>query len=297
MYSHFLSKLLMDSVLPLCSSVFSVVNDFCRRINRAIIASTLPVCLCLSALAQQSLKVCADPDNLPYSNRARQGFENRIAELLARDMNRKLVYHWSRMGRGFVRDVLNKNECDVLIEIPRTFPRILTTPAYFSSSYVFVTRKSRNIDVSSFDDSVLRHLEIGIQVLDDDYAPPAQALARRGVIGNIIGFDTTGTDAGDIIRAVATRKIDLAIVWGPLAGYYARQYGNTLTLTPVPAFDSPGIPFRYEISMGVRKSDKELRDKLTEFLNRRKFAITRVLRSYGVPLIVASDQRAALGGN
>jgi mxaJ protein len=249
----------------------------------------------LSAPAQHApapIKVCADPDNLPYSNQAHQGLENRIADLLAADLRRPLAYHWSRMGRGFIRSVLNGRECDVLIEVPKTFPPVLTTPAYFSSTYVFVTRKVGGPAVESFDDPVLQHLKIGVQVLDDDYAPPAQALARRGVVGNIVGFDSTGNQAGEIIRAVATGKVDLAIVWGPLAGYYARRQRVPLSLTPVPAFDPPGLPFRYEISMAVRKTDPQLRDQLSAFLVHRKPQIDRILRNYGVPLASTDESTA-----
>ena len=176
------------------------------------------------------------------------------------------------------------------------FPPVLTTPAYFRSSYVFVTAKSSRLHLQSFDDSILRTLKIGIQVLDDDYAPPAQALARRGVVGNILGFDSEGNDAGDIIRAVASRKVDVAIVWGPLAGYYAKRQSVPLELTPVPAFDPPGIPFRYEISMGVRKNDTELRNRLAEFLQHRKSSIERILRSYSVPVFGGNDADAAVAG-
>jgi mxaJ protein len=261
------------------------------------------ICSCIASICLSSafawaepasLKVCADPDNLPYSNRAQEGFENRIANLLGQDLHRRVEYRWSRLGRGFIRSVLNSGECDVLITVPRTYPPVLTTPSYFASTYVFVTRNSRGLDVRSFDDPVLRKIKIGVQVLDDDYAPPAQALARRGIVGNIIGFDSTGSEAGDIIRAVANGKIDLAIVWGPLAGYYARRQRIALKITPVPAFDPPGIPFRYELSMGVRKNDKQLRDELADFLSRRKQAVNRILRSYGVPLL--SSETAALSG-
>jgi len=268
-----------------------------RFLSPLRIAGTI-LCLAGVIAAQQKLplKVCADPDNLPYSSRAHQGFENRIAQLLAHELNRTLIYHWSRMGRGFIRDVLNTRECDVLIEVPKTFPPVLTTPAYFRSSYVFVTAKSSRLHLQSFDDSILRTLKIGIQVLDDDYAPPAQALARRGVVGNILGFDSEGNDAGDIIRAVASRKVDVAIVWGPLAGYYAKRQSVPLELTPVPAFDPPGIPFRYEISMGVRKNDTELRNRLAEFLQHRKSSIERILRSYSVPVFGGNDADAAVAG-
>jgi mxaJ protein len=301
---RFLSKLVtLKSVYGLIRRPSSrTVSSFSltfRGAQRPGIHSCLAVICMASAVAWADavpLKVCADPDNLPYSNRSQEGFENRIADLLAQDLHRKLRYRWSRLGRGFIRSVLNSGDCDVLITIPKTYPAVLTTPSYFASTYVFVTRKSRGLDLQSFDDPALRKMKIGVQVLDDDYAPPAQALARRGVVGNIFGFDSTGNEAGDIIRAVAHNKVDVAIVWGPLAGYYARQQRVALKITPVPPFDPPGIPFRYELSMGVRKSDKQLRDQLTHFLSRHKSAVNRILHSYGVPLLPPTEATAALTG-
>ncbi len=157
----------------------------------------------------------------------------RISELLARDLGRKLEYVWQRAGRGFVRENLDKGVCDVLVGVPAQFRPVLTTSPYYSSSYVFVSRKDRNLNIASFDDPRLKTMKIGVQVLDDDYAPPARALSRRQLTINIVGFDAAGEEAGDIIRAVANGKIDTAIVWGPLAGYYAARQRVPLRLTPV----------------------------------------------------------------
>lgn len=250
--------------------------------------------LCSSHVAASPLRVCADPDNLPYSNRALQGYENKVAALLARDLGRKLEYKWARMGRGFIREVLNGHECDVLIEVPKGFPPVLTTPSYFTSSYMFITRKSRHLEVHSFDDDWLRTAKIGLQVLDDDYAPPAQALARRGVVGNIVGFESDSDGPEKIVEAVAQGKIDVAIVWGPLAGYYAKRQRVPLQLTPVPAVDQPGIPFTYAISMGVRKSDRQLQSQLADFLERKKRSIDLILHDYGVPVVDSSQSNAML---
>ena len=256
----------------------------------AIVAFALPV------LARPTLRVCADPANLPFSNRQQQGFENRIAELVARDLHARLIYEWQRMGRGFVREYLSNSKCDMVVGIPTNYAQMLTTRPYYRSTYVFVSRRSARIQPASFNDPELHSMKVGVQVLDDDYAPPAHALARRGMQANIVGFETTGADAPSIIRAVANRTIDTAVVWGPLAGYFAKQYPGRLTLTPVqPEVDPLGLPFTFAISMGVRKGNTQLRDKLQHFLDRHQREVESILRNYGVPLI--EDQPAATRGN
>jgi mxaJ protein len=244
----------------------------------------------------RKLRVCADPDNLPFSNRRQQGFENRIADLMARDIHAQLSYVWQRMGRGFVREYFGKSRCDLVVGIPASFHQLMTTRPYYLSSYVFVSRRNARVQPTSMDDPALRRMKVGVQVLDEDYAPPAAALAHRGMQANIVGFDTTGADAQSIIRAVATRQIDIAIVWGPLAGYFAQRYPGKLSLTRVrPAIDAGGIPFSFAISMGVRKDNVELRNELQQFLDRRNREIHTILRRYGVPEI--EDATAAVRGN
>ena len=248
---------------------------------------------CFSSAAP--LKVCADPDNLPHSNRASEGFENKIAALLARDLGRPLQYRWARLGRGFVREYLNKHECDLLIEVPAEYSLVLTTPPYFTSSFVFVTRKSRNLEVTSFDDPNLRNFRIGVQTVADDYTPPGHALARRGLMGNAVGFNGEREGAGAIIHAVAAGSIDFAIVWGPVAGYYRGKEQVPLRLSMSPAFDTRALPLRFAISMGVRKDDRKLHDQVAAFLERRKSAINAVLRRYGVPIVHPVTKETALG--
>src|ERR1051325_9554630 len=169
----------------------------------------IAILLCsAAAMAATPLKVCADPDNLPFSNRQGQGFENKIAAVLARELGRKVEFVWQRAGRGFVRENLNKNICDALIGVPSQFRPVLTTAPYYSSSYVFVTRKGRRLKLNSFDDPRLRKMKSCLQVLEDDYAPPARPLAPRQLAANIVGFEFTGKEGGDIIRAVANGKVD-----------------------------------------------------------------------------------------
>jgi mxaJ protein len=256
-------------------------------------------CLILAAsslaAASPALKVCADPDNLPFSNRQAQGFDNRIAELLARDLGRKVEFVWQRAGRGFVRENLNKGICDVLVGVPAQFRPVLTTSPYYSSSYVFVTRKDRHLNLNSFDDPRLRKMKIGVQVLDDDYAPPARALSRRQLTLNIVGFDVAGDESPEIIRAVARGKIDVAVVWGPLAGYYAARQRVALDLRPVePELDPPALPFRFAMAVAVRKSDRELKEQLDRVLLKRHAEIDRILRAYSVPEFQSATAQARL---
>jgi mxaJ protein len=228
------------------------------------------------------LRVCADPNNMPFSARDQAGFENRIAALVAQNLNARLTFVWQRMGRGFVREYLDKAQCDFVVGIPTNYRSVLTTSPYYRSTYVFVSRQGE--PVPSLDSPTLHGLKIGVQVLDEQYAPPGDALARRGLQGEIVGFDTIGDGAESIVQAVADRKVDLSIVWGPLGGYFARQVGHDLKVTPVePEVDPPGLPFTFAISMGVRKGDLALRDQLEKILVERRSDIRAILDEYGVP--------------
>ena len=243
----------------------------------------------------RTLKVCADPDNLPFSNSKQQGFENRIAQLIASDLHAHLQYVWQRMGRGFVREYINKGECDLLVGIPAQYQPMLTTVPYYRSSYVFVTRRDHKLKPASLNDPALHQMKIGVQALEEEYTPPATALARRGMQAEIVGFDTID-DPNSIIRAVANGEVDTAVVWGPTAGYFARQFGNILQITPVtPEVDPPGVPFTFAISMGVRKGNTALRDELDRELDHRQRDIQRILTDYGVPQLELAP-RAQIGG-
>jgi mxaJ protein len=230
----------------------------------------------------REMRVCADPNNMPFSSRNETGFENRIAALVAHDLNAHLIYVWQRMGRGFVREYLDKSRCDLLIGIPANYRAVLTTSPYYRSTYVFVSRQGQS--VASLDSPSLHGLKIGVQVLDEQYTPPGEALARRGLQSSIVGFDTIGDGADSIIRAVADQKVDLAIVWGPLAGYFAKTSGRDLRVAPVePEVDPPGLPLTFAISMAVRRGDLALRDQLEKILLDRRSDIRAILDEYGVP--------------
>jgi mxaJ protein len=229
------------------------------------------------------LKVCADPDAMPSSNRLRQGYDNKVAEVIARGLHAKLVYEWQRNGRGFVRDVLNKGVCDVVLGVPTDLRAMLTTTPYYRSTYVFVSRRDRDLDLHTFEDPQLKRLKIGVQVLSEEYAPPGQALGRHGLTTNLVAYETAEKPAS-IMDAVYRKQVDTAVVWGPLAGYYARRHPGQLEITPTPAADPP-LPMAFSISLGVSKKRADLRDKLNDVLRRHKPEIDRILRSYGVPLL------------
>lgn len=248
---------------------------------------------CSGQKAARELRVCSDPNNLPFSNQRQEGFENRIAELIARDLDATLNYSWRPQRRGYVRNTLGAGVCDVIMGMNAGAERVLTTRPYYRSSYVFVYRKDRNLSIRSLDDSALRTLKIGVQLIGDDYAntPPVHALSRRGIVGNLVGFSVFGDYSKEnpparIIDAVVARQVDIALAWGPLAGYFAKHSGADLVVLPVsPASDPPSLTFTFDIALAVRQEDSELRDELNAVLTRREPEIRRILLQYGVPLV------------
>jgi mxaJ protein len=242
------------------------------------------------ARSQRELRVCADPNNMPFSNERMDGFENKLAELIARDLGAKVRYTFWAQRRGFFRNTLKAGACDVVMGVPSGLEMVLTTKPYYRSSYAFVARKDRGIAVRSFDDPALQKLRIGVQMVGDDYVntPPAHALARRGIINNVVGFMLHGDYAKEvpnagILRAVESGALDVAVVWGPLAGFFAKEQGSPLAITPVSAAEDAGLPLAFDISMGVRKGEKELKKELDVSLERNREAIERLLSAYGVP--------------
>ena len=236
------------------------------------------------------LRVCADPDNMPLSNQKGEGFEQKIAELVAKEWNAKIEYAWWPVRRGFFARALNGRYCDVAIQAPSAFDMAGVTKPYFRSGYVLVTRKDSGLDIKSLADPRLKKLKIGVNLLNSDAenTPPAMALSRHGVVGNLVGYSTFYTDTErpeDIVTDVAKKKIDIAIVWGPLAGYFAKQSSVPLMILPLPERDSLSeFPFRFNIGMGVRRRDRALRDSLQTVLDRKAPEIQAILKEYGVPM-------------
>jgi mxaJ protein len=241
--------------------------------------------------AAAPLRVCADPNNLPFSNDAGQGFENRLADMLAADLGTRVEYTWWAQRRGFVRNTLAAGLCDVLMGVPRGFELAATTRPYYRSSYVFVSRRDRGLQLGSLDDPRLAGLRIGVQMIGDDFAnsPPAHALSARGLVRNVVGYSVLGdyrqpNPPALIVSAVAAGDVDAALVWGPLAGYFATRQTVPLTLSPVtPESDSPARRFAFVIAMGTRRDDTARLRELDSFIERRRAEIDRVLAEFGVP--------------
>jgi mxaJ protein len=242
-----------------------------------------------SAKPAAPLRVCADPNNLPFSNRAGQGFENRLAAQIAADLGRPLAYTWWAQRRGNVRETLNAGRCDLIPGVAAGLEMLATTTPYYASTYVAVTRAGEP-PVASLDDPRLRRLRIGVQMIGDDFAntPPADALSRRGIVGNVRGYMVYGDYArpdpqAGIVRAVADGEIDVAFVWGPVGGYFARRPATPLHVEPLRA--GPADRLAFAIAMGVRRGDRRLKADVERVLLRRRAGIARTLEGYHVPLV------------
>jgi len=239
------------------------------------------------------LRVCADPDNLPVSDSSRQGFENKIAQLIADTWHSDLRYVWWPARFGYFNRGLNGLYCDVEITAPAGLDVVATTRPYYRSAYVIVYRKDSGLNITSLNDTTLKHLKIGVNMVgsDGDAAPPAAALKSHGVVG-LVGFPTFFSEITrpeDIVNAVAQKKVDVAIVYGPVAGYFAAKSSVPLVLNPILADSATGIPFSYPIAMAVARRNKVLRDSLQTFLDQNRGKVEGILRSYGVPLFPLAD--------
>jgi len=249
------------------------------------------VTLRAATISPSVLRVCADPNNLPFSNARGEGFENAVAGVLARHMGRRVEYYWQPQRRGFLRTTLQAHRCDVVMSVLSSQTRLRAPHPYYRSTYVFVSQRAKGLDVRSFDDTRLASLRIGIQVTGEDYdnPPGAQALAARGLIDHIRGYPVYGdysqvAPQRAIIDGVAAGDVDLAVVWGPVAGYFAAHSHVPLRLEPVSG--RAGIdrsPFAFDLSVGVRQEDAALARDLDDALRQEAAAISRIVRQFGIP--------------
>lgn len=244
------------------------------------------------SVAPKPLIVCADPNNLPFSNRKGEGFENWLAHDIAQSLDRPLQYVWWAQRRGFVRNTVGKDACDLWPGVASNLERLATSRPYYRSSYMFVTRADRSLGSLSLDDPRLRNLILGVQLVGDDggNTPPAHALARRGIVQNVRGYMLYGdyrqpNPPARIVKAVADGEIDVGLAWGPLAGFVARDSAVKLRLEPVtPWLDDQQWPMAYDISVGVRKDDPKLLTSIDRVLARDRDRIAAKLRQFGVPI-------------
>ena len=260
--------------------------------NGAFIAALLVA----TGAQARDFRVCSDPNNLPFSNEAGQGFENKLAEMIATELGADLKYTWRAWHRSFLRETLDAKKCDVIMGVPANFPKTLTTRPYYKSVYAFVA-PATTPTISSFDDPALKNATVGVQIIGDDGegTPPSYALTKRGLINNMKPYAAVGdyedpTPASAIVDAVANHTIDMAVVWGPVAGYFAARQQPPLKVTPVsPPFDGPTLPMAFDISVGVRKDATTLRDELDATLQKLRPRIDALLVDYSVPRLDTTD--------
>ena len=266
-----------------------VVIAACALTGTAFASDAAPV---LAETWPRVLRVCADPNNLPFSDSAGRGLENRIAELVAHDLGAEVRYTWWAQRRGFIRNTLRAGICDLVPGLPASSGPVAATAPYYRSSYVFVTRQDLQPPIESFDDPRLLRLRIGVHLVGDDYAnpPPVSALARRGMVRNVAGYLIYGdyrepNPPARLVEAVARGDVDVAVVWGPLGGYFAGLSEVPLRATPVGRpDDGPGVPFVFAIAMAGRREDTALVRAVDEVLVRRRDDVRRILEQYRVPL-------------
>lgn len=245
-----------------------------------------------SAAEERVLRVCADPNNLPFSNEREEGFENQMAKVIAEELDARVEYTWWAQGRGFFRNTINARRCDLVMGVPKGIDFVDTTDAVYRSSYVFVSRPERGLELRSFDDEALRGLKIGVHVIGDDYTntPPAHALARRGLIDNVVGYRINGDYAqpnppARLVEAVARGEVDVAVVWGPTAGYFAARQSPPLRVARVALeMDADGLSMAYDIALGVRRREPDFKAELNHALSKRRAELSQILASYSLPL-------------
>jgi len=268
-----------------------------RRLTAAVAAALAFAAALPSIAAERTLRVCAEPDNVPLSSERQPGFENRIASVVADELGAQLVYAWQEQRRGFVRKSFGAGLCDVWMGVPAGLERLLTTRPYYRSSYVFVNRADAREPLRSFDDPRLAALRIGVQLIGNDLAatPPALALARAGAVEHVVGYPVygDGSTAERISADLAAGKLDAALVWGPQAGWFVDHAAVPLAVSRAVAPPGFDVPFEFAIAIGVKTGDVELRRELDAALERRAGEIDAILEAYHVPRVDGPERSAA----
>jgi mxaJ protein len=257
-----------------------------RALARCLVLALAAMSTANAADAGRVLRVCADPDNLPYSHHDESGFENRIAAIVADELGASLQYEWQPLRRGFVRKTMSTGRCDVFIGVPAGFEQVLTTQPYYRSSYVFVWRRGDDAP-HSFADPRIATQPVGVQLVGNDMAatPPGHALARAGALANVVGYPVYGDGpaASRMVDALASHAIDSALLWGPQAGYFARRATVPMEMAIADAPADLQAPFEFAIAMGVARGNAALRDELDAVLRHRRNDIDAVLAQHAVP--------------
>ena len=235
---------------------------------------------------ETEFKVCSDPDNMPYSNLKQEGFEDKIAEVLANDLGKKLAFAYAYNRQGFLRNTINAMRCDVIMGTSSDYDALRTSTPYYRSGHVFVWRKDSNYNITDWDSPDLKKGIIGIV----DKSPAAVPLNDHNLMANARPYRLQrdlNLPPSFIIDDLVKGDIDVAIVWGPIAGYYAKQSKVPLEMRLIPDYNKVNIAGKefWNISVGVRKKDKERIKLINEALERNKDKIAKILADYGIPTV------------
>jgi quinoprotein dehydrogenase-associated probable ABC transporter substrate-binding protein len=231
------------------------------------------------------LRVCADPNNLPFSDQKKDGFENRIAELIGATLGAKVEFTWFPQIIGFVRNTLRAHRCDLVIGTVAGDDSMETTDPYYFTTYVMFYRSDKGFGFTGLQDPRLARLRLGVV----SATPPSDLLVRHGLMANAKPYPLTvdtrvESPTRQMVEDLMAGKIDVGLLWGPIAGYYRAQ--GKLPLTIVPLADEPGAaPMKYHIAMGVRAGEPEWRQRVNALIVKEQPRITAILRDYGVPLL------------
>lgn len=238
---------------------------------------------------REYLTVCGDPNHLPYSNKEMEGFENKIAQLIAGDLNRTLRYHWWPQTIGFVRNTLKVRLCDLVMGVTSVNDLLQNTNPYYRSVYTLVYRKDSGLDIHTLDDPVLKDLKLGIVA----GTPPATLLIQYGLMDHVRSYERTVdtrlfSPATHAVADVAKGDIDVAVIWGPIAGYAARQQKTPLVVVPLPAKEN-SVQLAFNVSMGIRRRETNWKHQLNSELDKLAPRIQQILIDYDIPLLDAHD--------
>lgn len=229
-------------------------------------------------------KVCADPDNMPYSNSKQEGFEDKIAEVLAKELGKKLSYQYAYYRQGFLRNTLNANRCDYVMSTTSDNDSMRTSVPYYRSGYVFVYRKSSGYNITDWNSPDLRKGIIGII----GQSPPTRPLADNNLMGNARPYRLQrdlNFPPSQLVDDLAKGDIDVAIVWGPIAGYFVKKSSVPLVMNPIPEYEDKNVKGKenWNISIGVRNKDKARAEALNKAIVNRQADIDKILDEYGIP--------------
>lgn len=266
------------------------------HIKNLVLSSALSTLLIFNGVMAQNtaevldhitLRVCADPSNLPFSNDAEEGFENKIAQLLAKDLKKEISYHWFPQSQGFVRSTLNAYNCDVIIGISSAHGLVLNTNAYYRSIFSLIYAADSTTLINTLDHPTVKAMKrIGIVA----GTPPTNLMLNYGLIDQLAPYhlfvDTRSISIGEqIMQHLNDKTLTAAILWGPIAGYYGDKYAPSLSVSPLTQDDSEATRMSYSITMGVRHGEIEWKRRINRFIKQNQSQINQILEEYHVPMV------------